>query len=76
MPMPTKLKVSIKFGYDETMKAQLNGEDFESYMNDVITHNQAYWRHPSLGTEVIFEVWYEMIIPKWLNYLPPFEYLD
>ena len=60
--MPTKLKVSIKFGYDETMKRQLNGEDFESYMKGVITHNQAYWRHPSLGTEVIFEVGKEIII--------------
>ena len=62
--MPTKVKVAIKFGYDETMKTQLNGEDFMSYMEDVITHNQAYWSHPSLGTEVIFEVTKQIIIHK------------
>ncbi len=54
--IPIKLKAAIKFGYDETMKLQLKGENFQSYMEDVITHNQAYWSHPSLGTEVIFEV--------------------
>ena len=62
--MPTKVKVAIKFGYDETMKTQLKGEGFISYMEDVITHNQAYWSHPSLGTEVIFEVTKQIIIHR------------
>ena len=63
--MPTKVKVAIKFGYDETMKTQLGDEDFISYMEDVITHNQAYWSHPSLGTEVIFEVSKQIVIRKY-----------
>ena len=56
--IPSKLKATIKFGYDEGLKADLtsNGLDFESWISDVFPHVQARFAHPSLGTEIEFEV--------------------
>ena len=56
--LPKKLKASIKFAYDEGMKNYLEtkGESFEEYVEAVFTQTQVYWRHPSLTTELIFEV--------------------
>ena len=56
--LPKKLKASIKFAYDEGMKNALEtkGESFEDYVESVFTQTQVYWRHPSLTTELIFEV--------------------
>ena len=56
--IPSKLKAKIKFGYDEGLKADLtsNGIDFESWISDVFPHVQARFSHPSLGTEIVFEV--------------------
>ena len=63
--LPKKLKAVIKFGYDKALKDWLRdfrdhwkrkGETFEEYIESVFTVTQVYWRHPSLTTEVIFEV--------------------
>ena len=56
--LPEKLKATIKFGYDEGLKKYLEdkGESFEGYIEAVFTQTQVYWRIPSLGTKVIFEV--------------------
>ena len=56
--MPSKLKATIKFGYEDSMKEWLdsNGQDFDSWITGPLTHAQAIYRHKSLGTEVEFEV--------------------
>ena len=63
--LPKKLKAVIRFGYDKALKDWLRdfrdhwkrkGETFEEYIESVFTVTQVYWRHPSLTTEVIFEV--------------------
>ena len=55
--IPTKLKAVIKFGYEEGLLAALNGDDFDTYISEVFTHTQAYFRHAaSLGTTIEFEV--------------------
>ena len=56
--IPSKLKAVIKFGYDEGMKNRLSrqGKTFEQWIVGVLAHAQAHYKHPSLGTEIIFEV--------------------
>ena len=54
--IPSKLKAVIKFAYEDGMKAALKGEDFNSWIEDVLCHTQAFYRHPSLGTTIEFEV--------------------
>ena len=56
--IPEKLKVVVKFGYDKGLKKRLDkeGKDFDSYIQAVFTQTIAYFRHPSLGTEIEFEV--------------------
>jgi hypothetical protein len=55
--IPSKLKAVIKFGYEDTLKATLNGEDFDAWIAGVFTHTQAHFRHDaSLGTTIEFEV--------------------
>ena len=55
--IPSTLKATIKFGYEDGMVAALNGEDFDTYIAGVMTHTQAHYRHAaSLGTTVEFEV--------------------
>ena len=55
--IPQKLEASIKFGYDDGAKTQLNGKDFDSYIQSVMVHVQSYYLHSeSLGTEIHFEV--------------------
>ena len=56
VPIPSKLKAVIKFGYEETMKSALGDEDFDSYIASVLTHTQVYFRHESLGTIIEFDV--------------------
>ena len=55
---PKRMKAILKFGYDEGFKDHLaaKGETFEGYIESVFNMMQVYWRHPSLTTEVIFEV--------------------
>ena len=54
--IPSKLQAVIKFGYEEIMKRTLNGENFDSWIADVMCHAQEHWLHESLGTEIHFEV--------------------
>ena len=56
--IPSKLKAVIKFGYDEGMKNRLSrqGKTFEQWIVGVLAHAQAHYKHPSLGTEIEFEV--------------------
>ena len=55
--IPSTLKATIKFGYEDGMLTALNGEDFDTYIAGVMTHTQAHYRHAaSLGTTVEFEV--------------------
>ena len=54
--IPSKLKATIKFGYEEGLKAKL-GERVEAWLAEVFTHTQAHFAHSaSLGTEIKFEV--------------------
>ena len=56
--IPSKLRAVIKFGYDEGMKHRLSrqGKSFETWIVGVLAHAQAHFKHPSLGTEIEFEV--------------------
>merc|ERR1712110_83117 len=57
VPIPSKLKAVIKFGYEETMKRALGDETFDSYITKVLAHAQIYYRlADSLGTVIEFEV--------------------
>ena len=53
------VKAVLKFGYDEGLKDVLEKEakkEFDDWILDVFTHLQAYYRLPSLGTIIEFEV--------------------
>ena len=56
--IPSKLRAVIKFGYDEGMKNRLSQQNntFEQWIVGVLAHAQAHYKHPSLGTEIQFEV--------------------
>jgi hypothetical protein len=55
--IPSRLKAVIKFGYEDTLHATLNGKDFNAWIAGVFTHTQVYFRHAaSLGTTIEFEV--------------------
>jgi hypothetical protein len=55
--IPSKLKAVIKFGYEDTLKATLDGKNFDSWIAGVFTHTQVHFRHASsLGTTIEFEV--------------------
>ena len=54
--IPSKLKAVIKFGYDEGWKNAFAGSDFNDWIASVLTHSQAHYKDPSLGTEVTLEV--------------------
>ena len=55
---PSKLYAYVKFGYENTMKAQMQkeGRTFANYVDEVMTHVQAYYRHPTLPTKIEFKV--------------------
>ena len=55
--LPSALKATIKFGYEEGLRQALGTEDFDDWIESVFTHTQAYFRHAaSLGTTIEFEV--------------------
>ena len=55
--IPTSLKATLQFGYEDSMKIKLGAKDFDSYIQTVMTHVQSHYRHSeSLGTEIIFDV--------------------
>ena len=55
--IPSVLRATIKFGYDDGMKEELGSEDFNDWIAGVFTHTQAHFRHASLGTRIEFEVY-------------------
>ena len=55
--IPSKLKATIQFGYEDGMKEALGGEDFDAWVQTVMVHTQTHYRHAeSLGTTIEFEV--------------------
>lgn len=55
--IPPKLKATIQFGYEESMKSALKDKNFDSWITSTFVHTQAHFRHSkSLGTEIEFEV--------------------
>jgi hypothetical protein len=55
--IPSKLKATIKFGYENGLNEELGSVDFNVWIADVFTHTQAHFRHAaSLGTTIEFEV--------------------
>ena len=55
--VPPKLKATIQFGYESSMKSALNaGQDFDSWITATFVHTQAHFKHSkSLGTIIEFE---------------------
>ena len=56
LPIPSKVRASIKFGYEETMGKSLNGQNFDSWIAKVMCHTQEHFFHESYGTEIHFDV--------------------
>ena len=57
--IPSKLKATIKFGYEQGIKEALGTEDFDSWIVAAMTHCRTHYRHAeSLGTVIEFEVCY------------------
>ena len=55
--LPQKMKATIWFGYEDGMKKALGNRDFDTWIQSVLTHTQAHYRHKqSLGTIIEFEV--------------------
>ena len=56
--IPSRMKATLKFGYDETLAEELGGSrGFDRWVSEVMTHTQAHYRHSeSLGTQIEFEV--------------------
>ena len=55
--IPPKLKATIQFGYEDSMKSALKDEEFDSWITSTFVHTQAHFRHAkSLGTEIEFDV--------------------
>jgi len=52
-----KLYAYIKFGYEKSMKEQLDseGKSIENFIDDVMTHVQSYYKNPSLKTKILFK---------------------
>ena len=55
---PNERYAYVKFGYDRTLKNQLESENtnFATWIDSVMTHVQTHYRHPSLPTKVQFKV--------------------
>ena len=55
---PDERYVYVKLCYDRTVKNQLEQDntDFKTWAEDVMTHTQAHYRHPSLPLKIQFKV--------------------
>ena len=55
---PSERYAYVKFGYENTMKAQLDsdGTTFATWIDGVMTHVQSYYQHPTLPTKIQFKV--------------------
>ena len=54
--IPSKLKATIRFGYEESAKKNIGSSKMDSWLKDIMAHVNAHYRHPSLGTIIEFEV--------------------
>merc|ERR1711997_858093 len=57
MTWPSERYAYVKFGYDNTLKNQLAsvGKSFNTWVDSVMTHVQAHYRHSSLPTKIQFK---------------------
>ena len=53
--IPAKLRATIRFAYEESAKNKM-GANADAWIQDTMVHTRAHYRHPSLGTEIEFEV--------------------
>ena len=56
---PSAIYAYVKFGYDRTLKNQLQNTDrtdFSKWIDAVMTHVQVHYRHSSLPTKIEFKV--------------------
>ena len=55
---PSALYAYIKFGYENTMKSQLeaDGKTMAEYVDEVMAHVQSYYKDASLPTPIEFKV--------------------
>lgn len=55
--IPSVLKATVQFGYNAELEKTFdkNSMSIDSYIARIFTHVQAYFRHPSLGTQIEFE---------------------
>ena len=74
MTWPSEVYAYVKFGYDNTLKNQLaaDGVSFNDWVNSVMTHVQAHYRHHTLPTKIQFKVIVEKrfdisILSLWQN---------
>jgi len=74
---PRERYAYVKFGYDKTMKRQLDsdGKSFSTWVDSVMAHVQAHYRHSSLPTKIQFKYDTTETIYKDLN-LPSTDYLN
>ena len=58
MTWPKERYAYAKLCYDRTLKNQLekDGTNFNTWADDVMTHVQAHYRHPSLPLKIQFKV--------------------
>jgi len=71
------LKAYVKFGYDNTMKAQMekDGTTFNTWIDSVMTHVQTYYKHSSLPVQIKFKYNKRETITRNEN-LPSTDYLN
>merc|ERR1711997_61496 len=76
MTWPSEVYAYVKFGYDNTLKNQLaaDGVSFNDWVNSVMTHVQAHYRHHTLPTKIQFKYDVSETIYKNANY-PSTDYL-
>jgi len=74
---PSKQYAYVKFGYDITLRDQLNkeGTNFATWVNSVMAHVQTYYRHYTLPTKIEFKYDTSETLFKNLR-LPSTDYLN
>jgi len=55
---PPYLYAYVKFGYENTLKAELDaeGKSFGDWVDEIMTHVQTYYNHDSMPTKIQFKV--------------------
>ena len=46
--IPSKLKATIRFGYEESAKQKIGSSKMDEWLKDTMTHVNGHYRHPSL----------------------------